>query len=440
MSISFNEIAMLVARFGNSVVQEEANLAAPTVGKGTIKKEKQSGTVGIVNVKAGGLHSTEFITDSGDLPTGANVDIKQMAYHPKALFTRLSVPRISALTAISKQDGVNLVREQMQSAGADLGRVLGRALFSSPLANITAAGSSVVTALGEVQFNTVDGDVSGYRVGSRTDGFGAAGQSFEFSVDITGVNVSLAGVPTLGMVTGIVRFMAGNATGDPAGSIVATGPTLIAADSNPSLQGAVVVNTGTPDEKGMCSLLDAASPTLDPFAAGTGLLGSTGNYSGIGGVTTEYTGNTIVNAAPAGALALEKLDELSQTIKRKSGKTWTHTIVNSTMFHAYMALLVSNRQFIGGSQKNDASVADGTYEGKPIQIDENMADGKILLFNDKDVKLAEWRNFEPDSDGKDAAMVSRSKFEYDTQIFGMYNLRILRRHCLGTLTGVTSGW
>jgi hypothetical protein len=439
MSISFNEIAMLVARFGNSVVQEEANMAAPTVGKGTIKKEKQSGTVGIVNVKAGGLHSTEFITDSGDLPTGSNVDIKQMAYHPKALFTRLSIPRISALTAISKQDGVNLVREQMQSAGADLGRVLGRALFSSPLGGIDVAAPAA-TALGLVEIPILDGDVSGYRVGSRVDGFGAVGQAFEFSVDVTGINVDLAGTPTLGMITGVVRFMAGNATGGDAGAIVTTLPILLTADSNPSLQGSVVVNTGVPSDKGMCSLLDAASDVLDPFAAGTGLLGSNGNYSGINNVTPEYTGNTIVNLSPAGPLALEKLDELSQTIKRKSGKPWTHTILNSTMFHAYMALLVSNRQFIGGSQKSDASVSDGTYEGKPIQIDENMADGKILLFNDKDVKLAEWRNFEPDSDGKDAAMVSREKFEYDTQIFGMYNLRILRRHCLGTLTGITSGW
>ena len=423
MGISFNEISMLVARFGNSVVQEEANLAAPTVGKNVIKKEKQSGTVGIVNVKAGGLTSTEFITDSGPLPTGASVNIKQMAYHPKALFTRLSVPRISALTAISKQDGVNLVREQMQSAGADLGRNLGRALFATLLADIDGV-PAVTAADSSVTIDVVDNDTSGYRVGSRVDGFGDAGNPYQYSMQVTGVNV------TGGQVTGIITVPA-------TGALVGAGIQLTAADSTPGLAGTIDSATGGLLAQGMCSLLDAASPTLDPFAAGTGILGSAGNYAAVGTVTPEYAGNAV---AAGGTLTLEKMDELSQIVKRRAGHPWTHTICNSTMFHAYMGLLVSNRRFVGGSQKPDASVADGTYEGKPIQIDENMADGKILLFNDKDVKLAEWRNFEPDSDGKNAAMVSRSHFEYDTQIFGMYNLRILRRNGLGTLTGITSGW
>ena len=436
MSITFNEISMLVARFGNSLVQEEANLAAPTVGKNVIKKEKQGGTVGIVNVKSGGTTATEFIADGADLPDGSNVDIKQMAYHPKALFTRLSVPRIAALTCVSKQDGVNLVREQMQSAGADLGRTLGRALFQTTLAN--AAGVTAVAGpAGEIAVPLVDGDTSGYRQGMRVDGFGEnaiAPAPYALCLDVTGVDVDLLGNPTPGTITGILRFMAGNAAGAPALNI-APGLPIDPAVSNPAIQGSVAVNTGVINGDGMVSLLDAASPALV-----AGSLGTAGNYAAVNTVTPDYTGTNVVNAAPAGPLALEQLDLLSQTIKRKSGKSWTHMIVNSTMFHAYMALLVSERRFVGGNQKADASVAHGTYEGKPIQIDENMVDGKILLFNDKDIKLAEWRSFEPDSDGKDASMVSRQKFEYDTQIFGMYNLRILKRHTTGTLSGITTGW
>ena len=75
MAITFNEIAELVARFGNSVVTEQANMASPFVGKGIIKKESHSGTVGIVNVKSGGIQSTGFIADGGALPDGQNKHI-----------------------------------------------------------------------------------------------------------------------------------------------------------------------------------------------------------------------------------------------------------------------------------------------------------------------------------------------------------------------------
>ena len=84
MAITFNEIAELVARFGNSVVTEQANMASPFVGKGIIKKESHSGTVGIVNVKSGGIQSTGFIADGGALPDGQNKQPHQLAYHPKA--------------------------------------------------------------------------------------------------------------------------------------------------------------------------------------------------------------------------------------------------------------------------------------------------------------------------------------------------------------------
>jgi len=38
MAITFNEIAELVARFGNSIVTEQANMAAPFVAKGILIK------------------------------------------------------------------------------------------------------------------------------------------------------------------------------------------------------------------------------------------------------------------------------------------------------------------------------------------------------------------------------------------------------------------
>ena len=118
----------------------------------------------------------------------------------------------------------------------------------------------------------------------------------------------------------------------------------------------------------------------------------------------------------------------------------SHAVMNSTVFHDYMSLLLSNRRFVGSGQAADAGTSStATYEGKPICVDENMPDQELLLFTDSDTKLAEWRDFQPDYDGKKAAMVSPTDFIYDTQIFGMYNVRCTKRSGLGKLTGITGG-
>ena len=108
--------------------------------------------------------------------------------------------------------------------------------------------------------------------------------------------------------------------------------------------------------------------------------------------------------------------------------------MNSLTLEKYLTLLTANRQFVSGTSKLNSNDLNATYQGKPVVVDENIAADKILYFSDKDVKLAEWRAFGPDYDGKNAAMVSDTNFVYDTQLFGMHNLRMTRRNALVNYT------
>jgi len=451
MAITFNEIAELVARFGNQIVTEQANMAAPFVGKGHIKKVKQAGTVGIVNVKTGGINSTGFISDGGALPQGSNTEPVQLAYHPKALFSRLSVPRIAALTCISKQDGVNLVREQMETVGADLGRTLGRALFRSGAVPRPVAGGNYVDApagvIGTPRAITIVGnvvapgiDLSGFRVGHT---FTSATLTYTQTNPGSGPLPCALVVSSIDYATNNVSFTPHSIL--PNGTIGAAivAPNAVALSTTTFLSAGfndLVPLDGGALNNAMTSLLDLADATLDPNAglpAPVSTLGTTGNYSGIAAAGGDYTG-TDINLA--GALTIEAMDNLSKQVKRRSGKPWTHAVMNSSVFHDYMSLLLSNRRFVGSGQAADAGTsATATYEGKPICVDENMPDQELLLFTDSDTKLAEWRDFQPDYDGKKAAMVSPTDFIYDTQIFGMYNVRCTKRNGLGKLTGITGG-
>ena len=457
MAITFNEIAELVARFGNSVVTEQANLAAPFVGKGIIQKQKHTGTVGIVNVKQGGMMSTGFLADGQRLPEGANTQPIQLAYHPKALFSRLSIPRIAALTAISKQDGVNLVKEQMESVGADLGRTLGRAVFRGGSVTDDAVFDTngltpiVGTGANAGESNIVPSmpnlDVSGFRVGATYIGpvdddptnQGAAQLALVVKeIDHAGGVIAFQAhlYDAVNGVAGIV-YPYDSLSNTPGNLNGPQFPVVKPLDGSTAPLGAPPQTAFDNLDNTIASLLDLASINL----GGPGsTLGAAGNYAGIGqSGASDFVGSEVDAGAVGGNLTLEQMDELSKKIKRRSGSPWTHSVCNSTNMHRYMNLLVSNRQFVGGNQAADASIGSmATFEGKPVIVDENMPDTDWLLFTQSDVKLAQWRDFEPDFDGSKAAMVSDSSFIYDTQIFGMYNLRCTKRSGLGKITGLTA--
>jgi len=417
MAIKLTDIESLVARFGNKVVTEQANLETPFVGKGTISKMNHSGTVGIVNVKSGGIAATAFIADAGTLPTGDSKKPVQLAYHPKALFSRLTVPRISALTAISKQDGVNIVKEQMETVGADLGRTLGRALFSSSLAVSTHQDAATSTvAYGTLQFAATPAaplDTTGYRVGARVDGFVDTSAGTALFCEVTAVD------HTSGIVTMNVFTDSAMATPYSAGNSIAD-----SGASSPTLRGA-----GTSGNS-ITSLLDLADSTV---AQGT--VTQAGNYSAASAsATPEWKGSETAG----GTLAISDLETQSRKLKRQSGRPWDVLVMNSTNLGRYSDLLTANSRFDVQIQKTaDGSPGSLAFQGKPIIVDENMPDGDILFFTKADTKLAVWRDFKPDSDGKGASMVDSTNLTYDTQIFGLFNVRCTSRNGLGKVNAIT---
>ena len=161
MAITASAIAALVGRFNNKVVVPQALLSFPALDKKVVTTLKKPTERGTVNVKAGGLSSTGLIADAGTLPTGASNDITQLTYDPTFIMSRLSIPRGGSTISRNPEDGVDVVMEQMETAGRDLGRTLGRAFYKSTLSTPLAAVSSGATL-------TVT-DVAGWRIGATVE-------------------------------------------------------------------------------------------------------------------------------------------------------------------------------------------------------------------------------------------------------------------------------
>src|SRR5687768_10337898 len=158
MTITVTQMQSLVGRFTNSIVNEQVNMECPFVGKGMIEKVKKVDKVGVVNIKAGQLRSVSWIGDAGALPSGADVQPVQATYLPVGLFGRISIPRIASHLASSLEDGIDIVKEEMESAGKTIAQQLGRGIFGSSL----GAPAATVNA-GSTTFEVAD--PSGWRNG-----------------------------------------------------------------------------------------------------------------------------------------------------------------------------------------------------------------------------------------------------------------------------------
>ena len=116
MAITLSQIGGLLARFGNEIVNEQANFATPFVGNGHIQKIKHAHEQGVVRIRdSDGLSSTGQLSDGSALPDGDNVSFLSGTYLPKIFFTRLSIPRGAAHFAAGGRDGVRLVREELEA-------------------------------------------------------------------------------------------------------------------------------------------------------------------------------------------------------------------------------------------------------------------------------------------------------------------------------------
>lgn len=469
MGISATEIGSLLSRFGNQIVNDQVNFACPFVGNGHIQKIKHAHEQGVVRVRLSeGLRSTVQIVDGAGLPDGDNVGFTHGTYLPKIFFTRLFIPRGAAHLAAGGRDGVRLVREELDVAGRQLGKLLGQAVFASPISlavNVTptagppatqdvqnVTGPLVLAGGGDTDIwvTSIAGLYEGQWLNVRDNG--GALQAVQIKTIEYQRNTPIgAGNPLIdaaGAAGTLYGLYAITVTNPAAGAVNTIGVGIAA--TVPAGGGTVVriANDAEIQVQEQDSVPPFAPPAgtpnpLDPMvsladAAGTGAL-----YA-MPTPPSTFTGNTTTLSAP---LNMSAMRDMSTLIKRRCGYGWHMLVMNSNVLQQYFqqGIVGQADQFMNFLPGQTTQDADGgkvmpTFQGMPIVVDENVSDHDIYFFNKDDIKLAEFKDFAPDADGgaQNHGMVDRTKLVYDTQIWGMYNMRVQRRNSMGLLTGIAA--
>lgn len=399
MAITLAQISALAGRYTNEIVNEQANLEAPFAAK-TLKRLKRANEVGVVNIKAGEFDSTAFVADAGLLPDGSDVQPVQGTYQPVGLFSRIRLPRIAAGLVRSTSDGIDLVKEEMESCGASLARQLGRGVFGQSLGSPTATVNTTSTT-----FTVVS--PSGWRVGMAFAVYNGASH-IEGDTQATVLRVTKVDIPADGVGDTTITFVAAGGAGNTVQWLTTYTFWLRGANVNR-----------------MTSMAD--------ITAAASLYGQSQN-------SNEWAGNldstTTVMTIPA-------LRALLTTVVRRRGMKPSHIVSNRKNEERYSNLLINNRRFMQG--KMDAvGGAAFELEGIPWITDENVDDTDVFFFQEKDVKLHEFRDFQPDIDGTKktgmnigAALISDTNLVYDVQVWGAFNLRVERRNGTGRMSALT---
>jgi hypothetical protein len=394
VAITASAIGAIIGRWNNSKVVPQANLAAPLVGEGVIKKLNKPNQRGIINVKGGGLASTKFIGDGGTLPAGASKTIAQVSYDPVAIFTRLDIPRIGAAISANPEDGVDVVLEQMKTAGEDLGQKLGRGIYKSSLGSPAAQVDPADTT-----FDVAD--ASGFREGMSVDVYNSSEVYLE-TVVILDVALPVSGDAT-------VTF-SGGGTGGGAASTWATSAVLYMAGSK---------------EDSLVSLTDAcAASTLYGKAV----------------TSDEWSGNL---DATTTTFTPEALKSLLVRVRKRRQKKPSHVLCSPVGEQRIYQSMDDEIRYVSG--KMDQYGLKLAFDGLPVFVDENCPDASVFLFQKEDISLHCYREFAPDMDGgkkgsmnRAVVIVSEDKLSYDVQIWGAYQLRVERRNGSAHMSALTA--
>ncbi len=393
MAITASAIAALVGRYNNKVVVPQALLSFPALDKKVVKTLKKPTERGTINVKAGGLSSTGLIADAGTLPTAASNDITQLTYDPTFIMSRLSIPRGGSTISRSPEDGVDVVMEQMETSGRDLGRTLGRAFFKSTLSTPAAAVSTGA--------DLVVTDVAGWRIGATVEHRESGGNLVqEFTVSSITLNAD-------GTNGGTVTTSADFSVAD---KDVATTDVMY-------LKGAQA-NT-------FISMHTAASADDSLYGQAVTAL--------------EWKGNEDTSTA---TFSPEALRVLFTNTQRRGGEKPTHVLCNALNEQRIYESMDDEIRYIG--KKMDQYGMSLAFNGTPVFVDDNCPDTHIFLHNSRVAQLHCFREFAPDFDGdkkpgmsRAAVIVSDTTFTYDVQIWGSYQGRYTERRCLGLMSAIT---
>lgn len=413
MAIDISTISALVGRYGNKVVHEQSSNIAPVL---KILDKFKSESMGYINYKAGGLDSTTMISDGGTLTDGASVTLSQLSYTPVSAFSRLAIPRVAAKTAVGKADGVNLVMEELESVGRDLGRQVGRAFFASKLTPDTdftttpgAAGTSMTVA-----------SAGAFKVGMvvhRVD----SGGTVEEAIRITNVAYDADG---FGATLTLVRDI----DADLANSTPSTGESLWIRGGK--------ANT-------MVALNDISAETA----------GTPNSLYSKAGTSDDWSGN-LTDAG--GALSLAHLRQMLTLIQARAAETPDCIICSPAVGRVISDLMMGSssplRRYgsgdkfdLYGKANDQGAPVVAEVEGIPVYVDPNCDDDDCFFINRKNCKIHEFVELGLDSDGADhgnmkgqsGLLVSQSSLTYDAQFWGSFNLRVPRRNCHGQIYGIT---
>lgn len=390
MAITASAIGALVGRYNNKVVVPQALLNFPALEQGAIEKLERPTERGTINVKAGGLDATGLLADAGTLPAGTNVDITQLNYDGVYLFTRLKIPRGGATISKDPADGVNVVMEQMKTAGRDLGRTLGRLWYRSNLGThgtASLAGTTVTVT-----------DAAAYRIGMTVEVRNSGGSQTQ---------------------TFVVQAIARTA-GGAGGTLTATSgfTAAIAADDTFHIKGSV--------DNSFVSLDDAAD--------------STSSLYGQAATALEWAGN---EDASTTTLTPEALKKVLVDVQRRGGEKPSHMLLNSLNEMRLYNQMDDEIRYTGS--KIDQYGKTMTFNGIEYIVDENVPDTHIFFHQKRVAKLHVFRDFAPDFDGAKkpgmslaSALVSDATLTYDVQLWGSFQGRFEERRCLGKMSALTA--
>lgn len=437
MTLLASQISALAGRFGNKIITAQVNQSVPFLGSGALQRVPMKGKTAIINIMGGGLDSTTFIADGGALSTGSQSTPSQGAQTPAALFSRLSIGRVSAYLAAGSDDGADIVKMQLENCGKDIARNAGRNIFDSFLGSPNAA---VAFAGGTPAAVTLDfKDISGFR--------------FNQAVNFVDVSTSISYTLAVQSITPAAIVNSANVAGTVVFANTVAGVANVGSHTDAALN-AITVATGdlfalrgTYPGLGVAASSTATGNVMVSYAD----IAGTATLHGLLGTTNDWTGNT---AASFGVMSAEALVAFSQRIFTRSMSDFTHAVMSPAASVAFAtAQLTASTSF--GMGTNQAGQArrnvDGKFDkfgaykgsglgfmGKPVIIDPNCPATSVVLHNDEIVKLGMWRDFEPDQDGKEAAMVDRTSLIYDIQMLGLANMICYQRNAVGLITGITN--
>lgn len=397
MAITASSIGALVGRFSNKLVHKQALMSFDALDKGNIAVDNKPDQRGVVNVKAGGFSSTGFISDAGTLPSGDSNDITQLTYDPAFLFSRLEIPRGGAMISNNPSDGVDIVRELMESAGRDLGRHLGRAFYKRKVETIATASSNTSTAAAGT-FSSID--AAPYRLGMTLEQRDSSGTLIQTMV-VTDITLNADGT---------------------------NGATI---DTDADFSVTALADTNVLWAKGTYS---NAFVSLDDMAD------SSDSLYGQAATALEWKGN---EDSTTTTLTAEKLHDVLVNVERRGDDSPDCLIMNPLNRARLYETMDGDIRYTGS--EIDQYGKRLTFEGLPICVDRNAPDTHIFVHNKKHARIHQYREFGPEFDGdakkgmsRGAVLVSQTKFTWDVQLVGAFQGRCTSRRSLGKMSALTA--